>query len=345
MSSIQRNPYQWVSNMNTSNIYSVPFDGIPSSSLAGVHTTPYPTSNLRFSGHRLTQSDRITVSDANPHHKQRKTLKCREKKEICEYYGAHPELRQEDLGDMYDVHRSTVAKILKKKEAWLQISEEQNNKTSQRSSSKFPVLEKSLEDWLAIVDHREDIRTRFSDNMIRTKAKEVAKSLGITDNEFKASSGWLENFKHRQGIRRGIWEGKQSSARIVKNFADGLGSRSEDNPVIVGNTIVIRAPPTDSSSLAERASAPNSSLSVSSEIEAGNPPNTGAISFHHTFQDDAFNHEIASGDISIEQAIEATTVVEKFMRQQSSLFTAHELNVFRSIRKETQKLKDVGGEI
>jgi len=33
--------------------------------------------------------------------------------------------------------------------------------------------------------------------------------MGIGDDKFKASSGWVENYKHRHGIRKGIWEGKK----------------------------------------------------------------------------------------------------------------------------------------
>lgn len=43
--------------------------------------------------------------------------------------------------------------------------------------------------------------------MIRDQAKAVANSLGINSDKFKASPGWIENFKHRHGIRKGIWAG------------------------------------------------------------------------------------------------------------------------------------------
>lgn len=36
--------------------------------------------------------------------------------------------------------------------------------------------------------------------------------MGIGDDKFKASSGWVENYKHRHGIRKGIWEGKKTDA-------------------------------------------------------------------------------------------------------------------------------------
>jgi hypothetical protein len=42
-----------------------------------------------------------------------------------------------------------------------------------------------------------------------SKAKEEARRLGILEDKFKASSGWLENFKHRVGIRKGKYIGRE----------------------------------------------------------------------------------------------------------------------------------------
>ena len=53
-----------------------------------------------------------------------------------------------------------------------------------------------------------DTKTLISDVMIRTKAKEAAKVLMIGEDKFKASAGWVENFKHRHNIKKGVWIGK-----------------------------------------------------------------------------------------------------------------------------------------
>lgn len=51
--------------------------------------------------------------------------------------------------------------------------------------------------------------------MIRTKAKDAAKDMGIGEEKFKASAGWVENFKHRHGIRKGIWTGDGRNRHIA----------------------------------------------------------------------------------------------------------------------------------
>ena len=49
--------------------------------------------------------------------------------------------------------------------------------------------------------------TILSDALLRQKARQIGDQQGYTPDKFKASSGWLENFKHRHGIRRGVYLG------------------------------------------------------------------------------------------------------------------------------------------
>ena len=58
--------------------------------------------------------------------------------------------------------------------------------------------------------------TLLTDALIRNKAKETARNLQIPDERFKASSGWVENFKHRHNIRKGVWLGGHKSLRAPR---------------------------------------------------------------------------------------------------------------------------------
>lgn len=64
---------------------------------------------------------------------------------------------------------------------------------------------------------------QLTDSVIRNKAKEVAKQLQIPEDKFKASSGWVENFKHRHGIRRGQFHGNGRNARLGRLHGVGVG--------------------------------------------------------------------------------------------------------------------------
>ena len=48
----------------------------------------------------------------------------------------------------------------------------------------------------------------LTDRKIREIAKRFAAMQHLGEDRFKASSGWIENFKQRHGIKRGIWHGE-----------------------------------------------------------------------------------------------------------------------------------------
>jgi hypothetical protein len=70
-----------------------------------------------------------------------------------------------------------------------------------------------MEAWLK--EHHDTHRHKnipsITDQMIRTQAKQYARELAIPEDKFKASSGWVENFKHRHNIRRGMWCNREAS--------------------------------------------------------------------------------------------------------------------------------------
>lgn len=48
----------------------------------------------------------------------------------------------------------------------------------------------------------------MTDALIAARALELARARGYTEKEFKASPGWVENFKHRVGISKNRWHGR-----------------------------------------------------------------------------------------------------------------------------------------
>lgn len=67
--------------------------------------------------------------------------------------------------------------------------------------TKFPDIEAALLRW--IPEWRaQNGREKIPDKVLFSKGHEIAKHLGYTDDEFKASAGWLANFKNRNGVNR-----------------------------------------------------------------------------------------------------------------------------------------------
>ncbi|EGZ07952.1 hypothetical protein PHYSODRAFT_256009 [Phytophthora sojae] len=66
-----------------------------------------------------------------------------------------------------------------------------------RPTPRFPQLEKALAAW---IDARERARVDISPSIVIDKAKLVAREMGISPEDFKASWGWYDKFSKRYGL-------------------------------------------------------------------------------------------------------------------------------------------------
>ena len=92
---------------------------------------------------------------------------------------------------------------------------------------KYAPLEDLMIPWL---DEQSKEKVILTDAMIRDKALEVALVKGPDYGKFKASPGWVENFKARMGIRKGVWHGNGKKRDIDAAFAFGGGAESPRSP-------------------------------------------------------------------------------------------------------------------
>jgi len=132
------------------------------------------------------------------------------------------------MARQYKVERSTISKIIREKAKWLGSGPDSFNESSSRHRpSKFPEMEKLMVPWLEKMTQG---RRAITDSSIRSKAREIANSLHIGDSQFKASSGWVDNFKRRHNIRKGVYH-------VLHRAEDGErkggqeGSETRDAPI------------------------------------------------------------------------------------------------------------------
>ncbi|CDO68264.1 hypothetical protein BN946_scf184842.g27 [Trametes cinnabarina] len=140
-----------------------------------------------------------------------------DRRAICIFAREHPGVKQEDIAAHFGVERSTVSKILKHKARWLSVAVDEEVLVAKMRPSKFPELEYRLAQWVKTVSKS---GTVLSDALLRQRAREIGDSQGYTADKFKASSGWLENFKHRHGIRRGVWVGYGTADAKARAYAE-----------------------------------------------------------------------------------------------------------------------------
>ena len=157
-----------------------------------------------------------------------------DRKRICEYRDANPKVKQDAIGEMFGVERSTISKILKAREKWMAIispeidedakpwpplipsatafstllaapslpSSPTKASVSPGHRGRFPELEQALLNWARNEMEIVGSSFVFSDDLIVTMGRELAGEFEESLN-FKASVGWLEKFKLRAGIRDG----------------------------------------------------------------------------------------------------------------------------------------------
>ncbi|CAG8533179.1 24696_t:CDS:2 [Cetraspora pellucida] len=106
----------------------------------------------------------------------------------------------EEIAIEFNCDRSTVSKILKQKQ-WSNVKEIlPNSNVLKIVGPKFPQVEKALEMWVGTAEQQQ--LTLIGD-VIRQKALQFAKLLNVSEDEFKASQGWLIRFKELQNILEG----------------------------------------------------------------------------------------------------------------------------------------------
>lgn len=119
-----------------------------------------------------------------------------------------------------------------------------------------------------------DNDTSISDSLVRSRALEIAKTLGIPEDKFKASSGWIENFKHRHGIRSGKWTQGIKNAPVSQNPNPGLNGfpSAATLPLLIQPTSTPYTPSSSGSSSSESLIQPDSpDLESSKRGDSGRP--------------------------------------------------------------------------
>ncbi|CAG8443976.1 3299_t:CDS:2 [Cetraspora pellucida] len=137
--------------------------------------------------------------------------KLSKKKQIHDRKKSNPGLRDDEIAAEFNCERSTVSKILKQTK-WSEVQETSNTASALRiTGPKFPQIEQALGMWIGTVEQQQ---LTLTGDVIRQKALYFATLLGVSENEFKASEGWLSRFKARAGLRNYRIHGEAESAPI-----------------------------------------------------------------------------------------------------------------------------------
>jgi hypothetical protein len=126
-------PFEHVRRSRTRSISH--FEGRPQS--PALSTTSGVTNSSHTFDNATSEQSNIPASRPILREKHKKhRLRDVDRKNICIYHINNPNARQEDIGAYFGVERSTISKILKDKDRWLNISEE--DECDQSAKHRYP---------------------------------------------------------------------------------------------------------------------------------------------------------------------------------------------------------------
>src|SRR6266542_4300441 len=105
------------------------------------------------------------------------------------------------------VDETTITRILQSKDERLSTEVIYSEQRRHRPVT-FPELELALKEFVLSYQHR----AILNDAILIKKAKLLASGLEIPENALQFSSGWLQGFKKRNGIRQQKFQGEAASA-------------------------------------------------------------------------------------------------------------------------------------
>lgn len=138
---------------------------------------------------------------------------------VCEYHQKNPRINYEEIGNWakkeFKLHfapdRTTVGRILQNSTRYESI-QPQNARLLKARVIKHPQLEQALATWVLQMEHQKKC---LSDGLIQQKARKLTTMMNISTEDFKASNGWLANFKTRNGLKQHQIHGESGDAQMT----------------------------------------------------------------------------------------------------------------------------------
>ncbi|CAB4437326.1 unnamed protein product [Rhizophagus irregularis] len=138
------------------------------------------------------------------------TLTKAQKYQLCLDYQKKPRLTQEQLAIQYGIKQNTVSDILKNKDKWLLLDLDSEESKKQRERPvQFPEVEEAMTLW---VTNALEADLVINTDILREKAEFFARSFEV--NNFKASNGWISNFKKCHNMKEYVKWGEAASAPL-----------------------------------------------------------------------------------------------------------------------------------
>ncbi|KAI1212973.1 uncharacterized protein F4807DRAFT_457058 [Annulohypoxylon truncatum] len=156
-----------------------------------------------------------TINTSQP----RKTLTDEDRRNMCLFHEDNPHAKQTEIGQKFGVERSTVSKVLRRKELYLNMDSQGGSPVKKSKGKSPPDIERALANW---VRGQQKKGVVVSDSQMEEKAKVFCTG---SDSPLKTiTASWIEKFKQKHNIGPGKLIRRASETAIPDNARLDTGS-------------------------------------------------------------------------------------------------------------------------
>ncbi|KAI1828226.1 hypothetical protein F4861DRAFT_535196 [Xylaria intraflava] len=135
-----------------------------------------------------------TINTSQP----RRTLTDQDRRDMCKFADENPGVKQHDIGLRFGVERSTVSKVLRRKDQYLNQEDRSASPIKKNKGKSSPDIERALANW---VRGQQKKGVTVNDFEMEEKAKVFCTGSDIPLKTITAS--WIEKFKQKHGMSAG----------------------------------------------------------------------------------------------------------------------------------------------
>ncbi|KAL7626279.1 hypothetical protein AAE478_003049 [Parahypoxylon ruwenzoriense] len=156
-----------------------------------------------------------TINTSQP----RKTLTDEDRRNMCLFHEDNPHAKQTEIGQKFGVERSTVSKVLRRKELYLNLDSQGGSPVKKTKGKSPPDIERALANW---VRGQQKKGVVVSDSQMEEKAKVFCTG---SDSPLKTiTASWIEKFKQKHNIGPGKLIRRASETAIPDSARLDTGS-------------------------------------------------------------------------------------------------------------------------
>ena len=156
--------------------------------------------------------------------RKRQELDLKTRYEVIKFSDANPQESTRKLAEKFSCGRTQIQRILLKRVEIVAAFEANASSDTKRSrQGKNVEIDSALLEWFRKARSK---NISISGPILQEKALQIAKGLDVAPPEFKASNGWLDRFKNRNGIKARFISGEAGD--VSKTTVDSWKERLPD---------------------------------------------------------------------------------------------------------------------